>query len=132
MCTWTLTSVGVTVLPARSTRTVPAGAGTSPLRPSATMRPSLTSSAPSSIGAEPSPAIRRAPSKRAGGAGRAGSDGPPASVKARGAKSVHRVGDHLEARMLTRTLEHTDLGLAVITTHVVDLLTSIGDWTGAA
>ena len=52
----------MTVLPVRSTRAAPGGAGTSPRRPTRVNRPFSTRNAESSIGAPPSPAIRRAPS----------------------------------------------------------------------
>ena len=62
MCEWPSTSAGITVLPVRSTRAAPAGACTSPLRPTRVNRAFSTRNAEFSIGAPPSPAISRAPS----------------------------------------------------------------------
>src|SRR5215813_934836 len=55
-------SAGITVLPVTPTRAAPAGAATSPRRPSAAIRSPTTTIAASSIGALPSPTISRAPS----------------------------------------------------------------------
>src|SRR5262245_17881597 len=64
MCTCALIIAGITVLPARSTRTAPRGGLTSSLRPTAVMRPFSTTSAPASIGGAAAPRIGRAPSTK--------------------------------------------------------------------
>ncbi len=63
---WALTSAGITVLPARSTRVPPGGSGTAPVRPTTAIRPASTTNAAPSIGAVPSPTINRAPSNSVG------------------------------------------------------------------
>ena len=60
---WRSTSVGMTVLPVRSTRVAPAGACTSPRRPTCVNWLCSTMNAEFSMGALPSPVISRAPSK---------------------------------------------------------------------
>ena len=60
MCTWTLTSAGITVLPARSTRCVPLGTATRPAGPMARMAPFCTTNDPRSIGGAAVPMMSRA------------------------------------------------------------------------
>src|SRR5262245_24998804 len=62
MWTCTLIIAGITVLPARSTRAAPAGALTSPCRPTEVMRPLSTTTALFSMTGLRSPGISRAPS----------------------------------------------------------------------
>src|SRR6516165_1778820 len=63
MCTWSSTSAGITVLPARSTRAAPGGGGSSPRRPTPTNRSLATMKAEFSM-TPPSPVRSRAPSNR--------------------------------------------------------------------